>query len=153
MKLIDRKIPKVGLCLSALLLLPLTGASQPNAKSVAEVAACLEDTSTALVCSSKELSNVTLQCATEEGSYFYKIDDLEDVLTENLYEGTFSCPNGETVVAVFVKSGSVLSGAAPGAGQGIFGPAACPVDCPAPPSDEEGEDDNGEELPDDETPL
>jgi hypothetical protein len=141
------------MALGSLLLATSASANEPNPKSVAEVQACLEDSSTALVCSSKELSNVTLQCQTEEGSFFYKIDDLEEVLIEDLYSASFECPNGASVIAVFVKSGSARSGVAPGAGDAVFGPSACPVECPAPVDGDEGDGGDGEnETPDEETP-
>jgi hypothetical protein len=68
------------------------------------------------VCSSKELSNVVVQCAVSEGgSFFVKYDDLHAFQTPHqdvafslasAYQGDFSCPEGSTLVAVFVKSGS-----------------------------------------------
>jgi len=128
---------RVGIMLIGILIaVPLIGAAEPNAKSKADIAVCLEDDATARVCSSKELSNVVLQCTGDPA--FHKVDDLDD--TENPFpglvtphEGLFICPDGN-IVAVFVKSGSKkftgeLEGLPPGSGA-IFSPVACSVACP-----------------------
>ena len=84
--------------------MPPAGASEGD---TAQTGACLEDASTVRACSTKELSNVVVQCSSESGSYFVKYDELDDGTFEGLtsaYEGTFVCPEGE-VVAVFIKSG------------------------------------------------
>jgi hypothetical protein len=123
------------------LLLSMTAAAGPNAKSVAEINACLEDADTARVCSSKELSNVVLQCGSESTS-FVKFDDLNGTETpyEGLvspYEGLFSCPEGD-VVAVFIKSGSAKYQGAPiqglprGSGA-MWSPLACSEEFTCPP--------------------
>lgn len=117
--------------------------------SIAEWSACLIDSDTTHVCSSKELSNIVVQCTNgEEGTYFYKYDDLDDV--ENWpegqtspYAGDFTCPEGGDLVAVFIKSGrekSTLEGLPPGSGA-IWSPEACSVEtvCPTPGEDEEAE--------------
>ena len=114
-----------------MLVLSATASAKPNAKSVADVAACLEDESTVRACSSKELSNVVVQCTDGESSYYIKYDDLEDLVDP--YVGFFSCPEA-TVEAVYVKSGSDKSGGkADGlpAGSGtLWVSAECPVDVP-----------------------
>jgi len=135
-----------------MLVLSTAASAKPNAKSVADVAACLEDESTVRACSSKELSNVVVQCTDGESSYDIKYDDLEDL--DDPYVGFFSCPEA-TVEAVYVKSGSDKSGGkADGlpAGSGtLWVSAECPVDCPA-TGEEEGEDPGTEPPPDGETP-
>jgi hypothetical protein len=99
------------------LVLPSAATADPNAKSVADIQACQPAGSeTAQVCSTKELSNVVVQCAVGEGgSSFVKYDDLDaletphqgdDFALASPYQGDFSCPDGSTLVAVFVKSGS-----------------------------------------------
>ena len=116
------------------LLLSLAAAAGPNQKSVAEVGACLEDPATVRACSTKELSNVVLQCGDESSSTYIKYDDLGDTETpfeglESPYEGLFSCPEGE-VMAVFIKSGSgkydgtPIEGLPPGSGA-EWSPLAC----------------------------
>ena len=92
------------------LLLSMQAAAGPAGNSVAEVGACLEDADTARVCSSKELSNVVLQCGNEASSTYIKFDGLDDTETPfqgllSPYEGQFSCPEGD-ILAVFIKSGS-----------------------------------------------
>ena len=130
---------RVGIMLIGILIaVPLIGAAGPNSNSYADIAVCLEeeDAMTARVCSSKELSNVVLQCTGDPA--FHKVDDLDD--TENPFpglvtphEGLFTCPNGN-IVAVFVKSGrekftGELEGLPPGSGA-FYSPVACPVACP-----------------------
>jgi hypothetical protein len=139
-----------------LLTLPLVLQADPSPRSVATVAACAMSETTVSVCSSKELSNVILQCSDGEGSsYFFKIDDLDAAELENPYQGDFSCPDGDLIEAVFVKSGSTKSGAAPGAGQeALFGLAMCPVSCPAPSGGDGGDSntsDDGDETPPEDT--
>ncbi|HEX9851918.1 MAG TPA: hypothetical protein VGA68_02855 [Woeseiaceae bacterium] len=130
---------RIDLCLvgaiGAVFMLPAIAAADPNAKSVAQIEACEETASTARVCSSKELSNIVLQCGNAETSYYFKFDDLDN--PENWPEGqltatqgSFTCPDGDSLLAVFVKSGSqkndgeILAGL-PGAGGAIWSPLAC----------------------------
>jgi len=123
-------------------------AAPPNYKSVAIINSCLNEAlTTASVCSSKELSNVVLQCSGEDGIYFFKYDDLD---LNPAFEGDFVCPlvdengdpivpiesNGDTIQAIGVKSGSFKDpdppeGAPSGFGM-IFNPDLCPVYCPEP---------------------
>ncbi len=155
---INTIIKQLGVMLTGILLaVPLIGAAAPNARSEADIAVCREDDATARVCSSKELSNVVLQCAGDP--VFHKVDDLDD--TENPfpglvspYEGLFTCPDGN-IVAVFVKSGSKkyigdLIGLPRGSGA-VFGPGECPVVCPVPRSEDEEEVGDGG-IPTDEIP-
>jgi hypothetical protein len=132
---------RIDLCLAgafgAVFMLPAIAAAGPNAKSLAQIEACEEDASTARVCSSKELSNIVLQCrnAETDTTYYVKFDDLdnpknwpEGQLTAT--QGSFTCPDGDNLLAVFVKSGSqkndgeILAGL-PGAGGAIWSPLAC----------------------------
>ncbi len=121
--------------IGAMFMLPAIASAEPNAKSRAQIEACEEDPSTARVCSSKELSNIVLQCGNAETSYYVKFDDLDN--PENWPEGqltatqgSFTCPDGDSLLAVFVKSGSqkndgaILAGL-PGAGAAIWSPLAC----------------------------
>jgi len=147
-----------GSLLSGVLLLtPGIAISEPNGKSVAEIQGCLEDSATAHVCSTKELSNVVVQCDNGDGtSFFFKYDDLDDPesphvsLLVSAFEGLFACPAGEPVLAVFVKSGSAkhagepIAGLLPGSGA-LWSPASCPVDCPTP--DDGGDGDGGGGIP------
>lgn len=118
-------------------MLPCIAAAAPHDNSLAEIGVCEEDESTARVCSTKELSNIVLQCgdAETETSYYIKFDDLDDSenwpegqLTAN--QGSFSCPDGDSLMAVFVKSGSQkyegnsLDGLPAGSGA-VFSPLAC----------------------------
>jgi hypothetical protein len=112
------------------LLLTMAGAA--NADSTAETGACLEEAGTVRACSSKELSNVVVQCGDESGTFFVKYDELDDGSFEGLtspYEGSFACPEGE-VIAVFIKSGRdkyngpVIEGLPPGSGA-QWSPLAC----------------------------
>ena len=120
--------------------------------SSADISACLSDADTAHICSSKELSNIVVQCSDgeTETTYFFKYDDLDDVANwpegqTSAYAGDFSCPEGGDLVAVFVKSGRekynglALEGLPPGSGA-IWSPLACSAEtvCPA-PSEEEAE--------------
>jgi hypothetical protein len=111
------KALRAELLIGLTLVLPSIAAADPNVKSVAEVQACQPAGSeTARVCSSKELSNVVVQCRLGEGgSFFVKYDDLKAVETPDPgagfvlaspFQGDFNCPEGSTLVAVFVKSGS-----------------------------------------------
>ena len=79
-----RRTLLVGLAGIACLIPNLLLAGPEN--SSADISACLVDSDTTHVCSNKELSNIVVQCSNgEEGSYFYKYDDLDDV--ENWPEG------------------------------------------------------------------
>lgn len=101
--------------------------------------ACLEESGAVRACSTKELSNVVVQCGDESGSYFVKYDELDDGSYEGLidpYSGFFTCPTGE-VIAVFIKSGNnkysgpAIDGLPPGSGA-QWTPLACsedPLDC------------------------
>jgi hypothetical protein len=133
--------------IGAVFMLPLITAAEPNARSRAQIEACEEDASTARVCSSKELSNIVLQCSNAETSYYIKFDDLhnpenwpEGQLTAT--QGSFTCPDGDTLLAVFVKSGSekndgtILAGL-PGAGGAIWSPLACSTESDCDSSSEE----------------
>jgi len=116
----------------------------------AETDACLEDSGAVRACSTKELSNVVVQCGDESGSYFVKYDELDDGTYEGLidpYSGFFTCPTGE-VIAVFIKSGNnrysgpAIDGLPPGSGA-QWTPLSCgedPLDCG---SSEEGGGDEG----------
>ena len=123
----------LGAVLAAVLLaMPVFAIAGPSPKSVAVIAACAVDASTARVCSSKELSNVILRCrAADGGTFFHKFDDLDEVLLENPHDANFSCPDGATLVAVFAKSGSAkydgpeVSGLPSGAGGVFLNLAAC----------------------------
>jgi hypothetical protein len=131
----------------AVFMLPAIAAAAPNAHSVAQIEACEEDASTVRVCSSKDLSNIVLQCANAETSYYIKFDDLDN--PENWPEGqltatqgSFTCPNGDSLLAVFVKSGSQKNDGAilpglPGAGGAIWSPLACSTesDCESSPEE------------------
>jgi hypothetical protein len=147
-----------GAALAGLILaVPATATSEPNVNSVADFAVCLEDSASTRVCSSKELSNVVVQCDNgDETSYFFKHDDLDDpeaesaAFLETAYEGVFACPEGESILAVFVKSGSAkyvgdpVEGLPSGSGA-VWSPLDCPVECPLPSDDDEAED--SEEIP------
>jgi hypothetical protein len=125
------------------------------APSTAETDACLEDSGAVRACSTKELSNVVVQCGDESGSYFVKYDELDDGTYEGLidpYSGFFTCPSGD-VLAVFIKSGNnrysgaAIEGLPPGSGAQWM-PLACsedPVDCG---SSDEGGDEGGDENTD-----
>lgn len=102
------------------------------ADSSSETGACLEDGATVRACSTKDLSNVVVQCSGPSGTYFVKYDELDDGTFEGLVapnEGVFSCPEGE-VVAVFIKSGRngyagpAVEGLPPGSGAAWY-PQAC----------------------------
>lgn len=133
-------------------LIPQLVLAGPESSS-AEISACLVDSDTTHVCSSKELSNIVVQCSDgeTESTYFYKYDDLDDVENwpegqTSAYAGDFSCPEGGELVAVFVKSGrekydgAALEGLPPGVGA-IWSPLACSVEttCPSPGEEEEAE--------------
>jgi hypothetical protein len=119
--------------------------------SVAETDACLEDTGAVRACSTKELSNVVVQCGDESGSYFVKYDELDDGTYEGLidpYSGFFTCPTGE-VIAVFIKSGNnrydgpSIDGLPPGSGA-----QWTPLDCGEDPLDCGSSDEGGDENTD-----
>lgn len=137
----------LGGAIGAVFMLPAIVASAPNARSVAQIEACEEDASTVRVCSSKELSNIVLQCGNAETTYYIKFDDLDN--PENWPEGqltatqgSFTCPDGDSLLAVFVKSGSqkndgaILAGL-PGAGGAIWSPLACSTESDCESSSEE----------------
>jgi hypothetical protein len=132
---------RIGLCLlgavGTAFMLPSIAAAAPDDRSLAEIGVCEEDSSTARVCSTKDLSNIVLQCgdAETETSYYIKFDDLDD--PENWPEGqltadqgSFACPDGDSLMAVFVKSGSLMyegdsfDGLPAGSGA-VFSPLAC----------------------------
>ena len=155
---------RLGVMLTGILIaVPLIGAAGPNGYSYADIVICRDKSMRAWVCSSKELSNVVVQCGDIEleTSYFFKSDDLDD--PENwpegqltAYEGLFSCSNGN-ILAVFVKSGSKkysggLEGLPPGSGA-TFGLQDCPevVVCPEPSEEDEEEVGDGE-IPTEEIP-
>ncbi len=151
-------IRRLGVMLTGILIaVPLIGAAGPNGNSYADIFICRDDSMTARVCSSKELSNVVLQCTGDPA--FHKVDDLDD--TENPfpglvspYEGLFTCPDGD-IVAVFVKSGSKrfsgdLEGLPSGSGA-TFDPEECPVVCSEPSEEDEEEVGDGE-VPTEEIP-
>ncbi len=131
--------PRIDLYLigaiGAVFMLPSVAAAAPNENSLADIGVCQEETTTARVCSSKELSNIVLQCGDAETSYYVKFDDLDDPenwpdgqLTAS--QGSFSCPEGDSLLAVFVKSGSAkyegesLVGLPPGSGA-VWSPSSC----------------------------
>lgn len=148
--------PRLATAGSALLL-AMQAAAQPAPQSLSEVSACSEDDSTAFVCSTKDLSNVILQCGDESGSTYVKFDDDPDdgslPIDEESNQGSFSCPEGN-VLAVFVKSGSAfntdatIAGLPRGSGA-MINLEACTaetLDCPDPDADEdEGGDEGGDE--------
>jgi hypothetical protein len=119
----------------------------------AQTDACVEASGAVRACSSKELSNVVLQCGDESGTYFVKFDELDDGMFEGLitpYEGNFSCPQGD-VIAVFIKSGRngydgpAIEGLPSGSGA-QWSPLACGTEergCAS--SGEGGEDEGGGE--------
>lgn len=125
------------------------------APSTAETDACLEESGAVRACSTKELSNVVVQCSEGLGSYFVKYDELDDGTYEGLidpYSGSFTCPSGK-VLAVFIKSGNnryseeTIEGLPPGSGAQWM-PLACsedPADCG---SSDVGGDDGGDESAD-----
>jgi hypothetical protein len=142
------KALRAGLLIGLTLVLPSIAAADPNEKSVAQVQACQPaGTQTAQVCSSKELSNVVVQCSVGEGgSFFVKYDDLDTVDTPDAdagyvlvspFQGDFSCPEGSTLVSVFVKSGSqkysgpAIGNLPRGSGALITSFGTCPVACPS----------------------
>jgi hypothetical protein len=112
--------------------LALAAPGAAMADSSSETGACLEDDANVRACSTKELSNVVVQCGDESGSYFLKYDELDDGTFEGLVtptEGVFSCPEGD-VIAVFIKSGRnrydgpAIDGLPPGSGAAWY-PEAC----------------------------
>jgi hypothetical protein len=152
-----RKNLRAGLGVAGLvgLIMALAGpaSAEPAENSISDIEACLDDDSTVKVCSSKELSNVIVQCTDGESSYYIKYDDLEDLVDP--YVGFFACP-GATVESVYVKSGSGKFGDGTdglSAGTGVrWEPSECPVECP-PTGEDDGEDPGTEPPPDGETPL
>ena len=135
--------------------LALAAPGAATADGASETGACLEDSATVRACSTKELSNVVVQCGGESGSYFLKYDELDNGTFEGLVtptEGVFSCPEGE-VIAVFVKSGRnaydgpAIDGLPPGSGA-VWYPEACAVAEPGcAPGGDEGGGDEGADLP------
>lgn len=138
----EKRTDFIGL-IAIILMVPCIATAGPE-KSMAVIDACLTTgDSAARVCSTKELSNIVVQCddGEAETSYLFKYDDLDD--PENWpegqtspYQGDFSCPEGGVVTAVFVKSGRekypglAIDGLSPGTGA-IFMPLACTtaIDC------------------------
>jgi len=133
-------------------LIPYLALAGPE-NSSADISACLVDSDTTHVCSSKQLSNIVVQCSDgeTESTYFYRYDDLDDVESwpegqTSPYAGDFSCPEGGELVAVFVKSGRdkydgpALTGLPPGSGA-VWSPLACSTEtvCPTPSEGEEEE--------------
>lgn len=114
----------------------------------AQTDACLEESGAVRACSTKELSNVIVQCGDESGSFFVKYDELDDGIYEGLIDphtGLFSCPSGD-VLAVFIKSGNNKYDGAPieglprGSGAQWL-PLACsedPADCTTDDGGDEG---------------
>jgi len=136
-------------------LLALTSAAMA-ASGAAETGACLEDASTVRACSTKELSNVVVQCGDESGSFFLKYDDLDLGTFEGLTspnEGSFACPEGE-VIAVFIKSGRnkydgpAIEGLPSGSGAS-WSPLTCGTEEAGCPSD--GDEGGGDEVGGDES--
>lgn len=133
--------------------LALAAAGTATADGASETGACLEDGATVRACSTKDLSNVVVQCSGASGTYFVKFDELDDGTFEGLVtpsEGVFSCPEGE-VVAVFIKSGRnaydgpSIDGLPRGSGAAWY-PEACSVaesTCES-EDDEGGDDENGD---------
>ena len=144
---------RLRIAAASALLLAMVGAA--NADSAAETGACLEEAGTVRACSSKELSNVVVQCGDESGTYFVKYDNLDNGSFEGLtspYEGSFACPTGE-VIAVFIKSGrnkydgSAIEGLPPGSGA-QWSPLACGAEeagCPSDGDEGGGTDEGGGE--------
>ena len=156
----NSKVPlfttRLRITAASALLLAIAGVAY--ADSTAETGACLEDDSTVRACSDKELSNIVVQCGGESGSYFVKYDDLDDGTFEgltSLYEGVFTCPEGE-VVAVFVKSGRnkydgpAIEGLPSGSGA-FWAPLACGAEEAGCPSD--GDEGGGGENAGDESSV
>ncbi len=143
--------------LGLMLIFSAAASAAPGENSVADIVACSEGDGTVRACSSKELSNVVLECSDGESSFYVKFDDLdseEDPYPglDTPYEGTFSCPGGGDVLAVFVKSGSgKFDGAGAPSGSGtLWDPDACPAECPE--TGEDGEDPGTDPGPGGETP-
>ena len=144
---------RVAMAGSALLFAMPCAIAEPVA---AQTDACLEEPATVRACSTKELSNVVVQCGDESTSFFVKYDELDDGTYEGLidsYSGLFTCPSGD-VIAVFVKSGNnryagtPIDGLPPGSGA-QWTPPACsadPAECGTP--DEGGGDENAGENTD-----
>ena len=119
----------------------------------AQTDACIEESGAVLACSTKELSNVIVQCGDESGSFFVKYDELDDGIFEGLidpHSGVFSCPSGD-VIAVFIKSGNnkydgpPIDGLPRGSGA-QWSPLACSED----PADCTGDEGGGDDEPVDE---
>jgi hypothetical protein len=130
------------------LVLTLPGAASADSNSV--TGACLVDDTTVRACSTKDLSNVVLQCSGESGSYFIKYDELDDGTFPGLTspsEGEFSCPEG-SVIAVFIKSGAnhydgpAIEGLPRGSGAS-WSPLACGSEGAGCESEEGGGDEGG----------
>ena len=143
----EKRTDLIGL-IAITLMVPCSAMAGPE-ESIADIGACLTDESTAHVCSTKELSNIVVQCSDgeTETTYLFKYDDLDD--PENWpegqtspYQGDFSCPEGGDVTAVFVKSGRhkydgpAVEGLLPGSGA-IFTPLACTEEIECSATDEE----------------
>ena len=144
--------------LTLMLVFSATASAEPDENSVADIVACSEGDGSVRACSSKELSNVVLECSDGESSFYVKFDDLdseEDPYPglDTPYEGTFSCPGDGEVLAVFVKSGSGKSGVggAPSGSGTFWDPDACPAECPE-TGEEDGEDPGTDPGPGGETP-
>ncbi len=144
---------RLGQAFSGLLLVLPMMATQagPNENSIADIRVCGEDESIASVCSSKELSNVVLQCITEESMFVQKLEeeDLQEIL-DDPHKGRFGCPEGYAFQAILVKSGSFkdpqAEGAPSGSGKTFFVPFnGCPMECPSP--EDEGDDTGDDEEP------
>jgi hypothetical protein len=170
----DIKSLRAHLLIGLTLVVPSIAAAGPNQRSVADIQACQPaGTQAAQVCSTKELSNVVVQCAAAEGgSFFVKFDDLHAVQTPyqdvafsltSPYQGDFNCPEGSTLVAVFVKSGSekysgpAMGNLPRGAGAIIMNLGACSAACSSeggetPPEETPPEETPPEETPPEETP-
>jgi hypothetical protein len=142
---------RVAMAGSALLLAMPCAMAGPVA---AQTDACLEESAAVRACSTKELSNVVVQCGDESGSFFVKYDELDDGTYEGLidpYTGVFTCPSGD-VIAVFVKSGNnrydgtPIDGLPRGSGA-LWTPLACsedPAECETPDDGDEGGDEGGD---------
>jgi hypothetical protein len=162
-------IDRIKVLIGMTLVLPSIAAAGPNQKSLADIQACQPAGSeTAQVCSTKELSNVVVQCSVGEGgSSFVKYDDLDtfetphqgdDFALTSPFQGDFSCPEGSTLVAVFVKSGSEkYSGPAVdnlprGSGAIFTNLGTCSAACSSAGGESPPEEIPPEETPPEETP-
>jgi hypothetical protein len=120
----------------------------------ADILACSVDDSTTLVCASEGLSNVVVQCIDEETKtiYYRTYDDLGELANwpkgeESAYAGEFSCPGGDSLIAVYVDSGrhqidDDLEGLPPES-SAMWSPTSCLLQeatCPALGEEEEMEE-------------